>query len=392
VGLDGYQKHYLDCINCYLPIVVAVRATPPEAIIEVVSNCEIIPQISDRELTIINFHPACAFDKNDLHDPMKFASMDMIRLLHPHIKVSPGQRMVSISHEFDMPNAPSKWSQLKTGLQMINNNKPDKAVNIAKLYMKKRNEDGIYYLKNEKYSYLTLLHEFLTKLHYPLAPDIAEPILSELDRLKVEGKLNTFYQFYKQSLKHENLQRYINILSTFMSNRDHFGQLIYYARISHDEIDNLIISSKNFDSIKNYYGDAYETLTSNMTILACINNILDGRAFDQFKSMTLNKYIKDVSKENKSNPFKDSPLMAPFCENDLESTIRNGSHHASIWHDGEIIKYRSGGTGAERDISYTRFVHLCNKLTLKIVALWFIEIHLQYLFESQSPEFLYFEL
>lgn len=254
---------------------------------------------------------------------------------------------------------------------MINSNRFDKAINIAKTYIKKRNEDGNYHAKGERYSYLTILHYFLYKLHYPLAPDIATPIITELKRLNSEGKLD---EFYKGKLKIENFQRYIKILSTLMPNRDHFGKLIYYARISHDEIDDLIISSKNFDSIKNYYGDAYETLTSNMTILACINNILDGRNFDQFKSMNLNKYIKDVSKENKSNPFKDNPLMAPFCENDLESTIRNGSHHASIWHDGEIIKYRSGGTGAEKDISYTKFVHLCNKLTIKIVASWFIEI------------------
>lgn len=72
-GLDGYQNHYLDCINCYLPIIVAVKATPPQANVQVVSNCEIIFQIPDKELTIINFHPACAFNKKDLHDPKKVA-------------------------------------------------------------------------------------------------------------------------------------------------------------------------------------------------------------------------------------------------------------------------------------------------------------------------------
>lgn len=392
VGIDGYQQHYIDCIKCFLPIVLAVRADPPNATIEATSNCEIIPRIPDDQLTIINFHPACAFNKEDLHDPRKFASMDMLSILHKHVRVHENQRMISLSHDFDVPNAPTKWSQLKTALQMLLNDKKDNAERIAKIYMKKRNEDGRYYIPGRNYSHLSLLYEYLAKLHYPLAPAIAGPITDKLNVLKAEGKLDDFYKFYRQEIKTENLQRYINILSSYMANRDHFGQLMYYARVSHDDIDDLIVSSKNFDSIKNFYGDAYETLTSNVTVLACINNITDGRSYDEFISMTLNKYIKDVSKENKTNPFKTNPLMSAFCESDLESTIRNGSHHASIWHDGEVIKYRSGGTGAQRDISYTRFLYLCNKLTIKIVALWFIEIHLQYLFESESGELQLFTL
>jgi len=127
-----------------------------------------------------------------------------------------------------------------------------------------------------------------------------------------------------------------------------------------------------------------------MNVLACINNILDGRNFDEFKSMSLSKYINDVSKDKKTGPFKDNPLFSPFCEDDLESTIRNGSHHASIWHEGETIRYRSGGTGAQREINYTKYIHLCNKLTLKIVSLWIIEIHMQFMYEKENEAYPWF--
>ncbi|MGU0044379.1 hypothetical protein ACVXHA_27255 [Escherichia coli] len=172
---------------------------------------------------------------------------------------------------------------------------------------------------------------------YPRVHDIADSIKKTIDDLKEQNLLDDFYAFYKENLKSENEQRYINIISDFMARRDYFGQLIYYARINNDAIDDKIISSKNFDNVRNYYGDAYESLTSNMTILACINNIVSGRAFDKFKQMTLNKYIKDVNKDSKTNPFKDNPLFSAFCEDDLESAIGNGSHHASIWHDERVF-------------------------------------------------------
>ena len=156
-----------------------------------------------------------------------------------------------------------------------------------------------------------------------------------------------------------------------------------YSRIGHN-VDDLIVSSNGFEQIKLYYGDAYEALTSNMTIIACLNNIMDGREFDEFKSMKLSKYL-EINKANKSNPFKLTPIFSVFAENDIESSIRNGSHHASIWRDGEKIMYRSGGTGAEHNIPYTRYLDYCNKLTIKLAALFIIECYLsEYVNGSKS--------
>lgn len=390
VGIDKYQKHFMDCFECNMPIVFAVKAIPPSAYIQVEENCIIVEDSLEHK--VVNFHPACAFDKDEIHSPKTFPSLELTSMLHKHMRMPPGQRIISISHQFDIPNAPSKWAYLKSIAKLINNGEIEKAQRTAKLYMQSRNEELPLYKKDSMYSFTSISYEFLDWLFYPRVHDIAEPIKLEIDELKKNGLLDDFYKFYKQNLQVENQQRYINIISDFMSRRDHFGQLIYYARINNDEIDTKIISSKNFDKIRNYYGDAYETLTSNMTILACINNIINGRSFDQFKTMTLNKYIKDVNKEGKINPFKNNKLFTAFCEDDLESTIRNGSHHASIWHDGESVRYKSGGTGAEREISYTRYIHLCNKLTLKIVSLWLVELHIQYIFEKDEATYSWFHL
>jgi len=92
--------------------------------------------------------------------------------------------------------------------------------------------------------------------------------------------------------------------------------------------------------------------------------------------MTLNKYIKDVEKAKRGNPFNDTAELAVFSE-DLDSALRNGSHHASIWRDGEVVMFRSGGSGAQREMSFSRYMHICNKLTIALAALFLIELHVQ---------------
>ncbi|HCT3357696.1 hypothetical protein UP00_02030 [Enterobacter asburiae] len=389
VGFDKYQKHYMDCFECFTPIVFSVRADPPRAWIEAEENCALVEH---SECLVVNFHPNCAFDKNEIHQKLIFPSIELTGLIFPHMRKPANERILSASHLFDIPNAPSKWGQLKLIARLISDNNIKKAQKTAESYMRARQSEINIYEENTYYPFTALVYEFMDWLFYPRINDITSPIIEELNKLKETGALDGFYSFYKEKLRKENQQRYINIMSDYLARRDHFGQLLYYARIYHDNIDDKIISSKNFDIIRSFYGDAYETLTSNMTIIACINNILDGRPFDEFKSMTLNKYIHDVNKEKKTGPFQNNPLFSSFCEDDLESTIRNGSHHASIWHEGENIIYRSGGTGAQREISYTKYIHLCNKLTIKIAALWVIELHLQYLFEKKNEEYPWFKI
>ncbi|MEN4687788.1 hypothetical protein [Pantoea agglomerans] len=390
VGFDKYQKHYMDCFECSTPIVFAVRANPPNAHVEIEENCTITEHV--RQKKVVNFHPGFALDKDEIHNPMSFPSMELMSMIHPFMRKPKNARMLSASHLFDIPNAPSKWGQLKLISRHLSEGKIKKAKTTAQLYMKARNEELRLYESDSVYSQVALVFEFLDWLFYPRIHDIAAPIMSKVTELKEAGLLDDFYRYYKENFKVENNQRYINIISDFMARRDHFGQLIYFARVNNDNIDDKVISSKNFDQIRSFYGDAYETLTSNMNVLACLNNIIDGRKFDEFRSMSLGKYINDVSKDKKTGPFKDNPLFLDFCEDDLESTIRNGSHHASIWHEGEKIRYRSGGTGAQREISYTKYIHLCNKLTLKIVSLWIIELHIQFIFEKENEGYPWFSL
>ncbi|MED0527973.1 hypothetical protein RCV38_17925 [Escherichia coli] len=383
VGFDGYQKHYFDCSNCNANIVFALKAKAPEAHIEVVENCTLLWGVD--EVEVMNFHPNCAFDKDDLHNPLSFPSIHLTQLISPHMRFIQG-RMQSVANQFDIPFAPYKWSLIKGMMGTLHKDNV-KANRFVQQYMQQRNKDMnveidghplsseqvIVYESGVGYPEYYIIHEFFDSLFYPKITNIVRPIIDEIDK-RDKSVFTDFLIYWNQELKEQNQYRYMNALSDYFRYRDHFGQIALYSRIDHD-VDDLIVSSKGFDQIKLYYGDVYEALTSNMTILACLNNIMDGRKYDQFKTMSLSKYL-EVNKANKANPFKDNVLFKAFAEDDLESSIRNGSHHASIWYDGEKVMYRSGGTGAQHDISYSRYLDLCNKLTIKLSAIWIIEYYL----------------
>ena len=92
------------------------------------------------------------------------------------------------------------------------------------------------------------------------------------------------------------------------------------------------------------------------------------------KSMDLAKY-QTTNKANRGRPFSDNAKLAPFIEC-LDSTLRNASHHKSmkIVDDHKTIEYCSGGTGAVRRMAYSRYLGLCNEITLASAALLMIEL------------------
>lgn len=371
VGYDSYQKHSFDCLECLQPIGVAVRAKAPNAHIEVVENCTFV-DIDDSK-TVINLHPNCCFPVDKYHERMSFPSLKAVNLIARHVRAVPG-KFQDIATQFDIPNAANLWNKVKAIVNLSESEGKEK--HIDKLIVgynkeRKKHKFGGCECKSAN----DVLNEFCDSLFYPRVNDISKPVLGIIDSLFEQGKLDDFYKYYSDNLKKENQNRYISTLTSFFRYRDILGQLVDRARIWNEDVDDMMVGSKNFDEIKLYYGEVYEALTSNFTVLACLNNLHADRQFDEFKQMTLAKYIKDVEKAKRDNPFKGTAEFAAFSEQ-LDSSLRNGSHHASIWRDGEVVMFKSGGTGAERNISYSRYLHMCNVVTISLVALYMIELHM----------------
>jgi hypothetical protein len=371
VGFDSYQAHHFDCLDCNQVISVAVRANAPSAHIEVVNNCKIIK--FDYSKLVINLHPNCSFELEDYHNPRAFPTLTEMRFIMPHVRMIPG-KIQSLSTQFDIPNAPKMWDLVKNinNLNLMSGKKKltQKQIQNYSLQRKKVNPSLSHNTADE------VTHEFLDAIFYPRVNNLSKPVIEKVKLLAEQNNLTEFFQYYQENLKSENHNRYFSTFTSYFKHRDVFGQLVNYSRTSNEGVDNKVVGSKDFDEIKLYYGEVYEALTSHFTILACLNNLLAGRKFDEFEKMSLNKYIKDVEKAKKHNPFVNVPEFSIFAD-DLDSSLRNGSHHASIWREGEIIMFKSGGTGAKRDISYSRYIHQCNKLTIALAAIQLVEIYIR---------------
>ncbi len=373
VGGDSYQPHSFDCLECFQPMTIAVRASPPNAHIESVENVIIDSEINDEIGTVINLHPNSAFSAEQYHERQFFPSLITLEMVTPHLRMRPGKLQDYVA-QFDIPNAPTLWGTVKAILKL--SDKQDKQKVMEKQISSYAHQRKKYIPESQFNNYFEVVYDFFDYLFYPKINALSDPIMDILDKLQEDDKLDDFINFYQTHLKKENENRYLSTFSSYLKHRNQFSQLLTHARISSDDVDDKMVGSKGFEEIKLYYGEVYEALTSNFSILACINNLIHGRKFDEFERMNLNKYLKDVEKSKRHNPFSQTDYLKDFVEC-IESTLRNGSHHASIWREGEVVMYRSGGAGTIRDVSYSRYLHMCNVLTISLAALFIIELHIQ---------------
>ncbi|MEG4264716.1 hypothetical protein QUA26_00490 [Microcoleus sp. Pol12A4] len=379
VGIEKSQSHTFDCKSCGIPISVIVRANPPTAHFEPEENV-IIDDSEGENAVVLNLHPFFAFDSKEIYALMAFPSLLYCAKIAPYLRVIPEQKTLGIptqdvALQFDVPNASNLWNTVKNIFllqERVGQNK--RVIKAIEHYEKQRQK---YFTETKVSNSKDVAFNFFDSLFYPRFEKLLDPAIELIYAIKSDHQQGfaEFCEFYSNHLKAQHSRQYISIFSDYFKIYNQLRQMVVHSRIGDEDVDEKIVGSKSFEAVKLYYGQAYESLTSFFVIFACLNNILVGRSYDQFQSMTLNKYMKDVSKEKKANPFEQTQPFYAFTDG-LDSTLRNGSHHASIWRNGEKVFYRSGGTGAQREITYSRYLHLCNKLTISLAVLFIIELKL----------------
>jgi hypothetical protein len=226
-----------------------------------------------------------------------------------------------------------------------------------------------------------LLVIIFSLLGQSFAPDIAQ-IKNEISKA---NQLNPteFHRFrtdYLDQWYSDNLARFIETLHDYIQCYEGLVQTLIYARRGVNIEGNYSVSNKDWKKIKMFYGNCYEDLTASYFVPACINNISGGRNYDQFKNMDLKKYLT-INKMNRTNPFQgNSGFSCLYSE--LDSTIRNASHHGAIRlseHKAGEIEYRSGDTGGWKKMTYAKYSYKCNSILLCYVKTIFIHMTLKLL-------------
>jgi hypothetical protein len=188
------------------------------------------------------------------------------------------------------------------------------------------------------------------------------------------SETNHFRDFYRNSLRNENLEKYLDIYSQYFRHYSEYAQTLLYVKNGVLLPADSDVASNAFKETKLFYGNAFEAITSGFTVLACLNNVRNGRSYDQFEQMNLKQYLT-TNKARRANPFKDVPEFYGFADC-IYSVLRNSSHHGAIRMDpkNNVISYRSGGTGAEHKMTYAEYITKCNEIMLSIAALASLEL------------------
>lgn len=114
-----------------------------------------------------------------------------------------------------------------------------------------------------------------------------------------------------------------------------------------------------------FYGNAFEELSVELVLPACLNNIKNGRPYDVFAEMELKKYLTIVM-QSALNPFRENAGFV-LLHDEFDSTIRNASHHGAIRMSRNSIHqidYRSGDSGVWKSMSYATYLLKCNRIML----------------------------
>jgi hypothetical protein len=373
IGLEETCTHTFDCPNCFTPITVDAKIGPPAQVwIDYKENCKAAKE--DAQVKgVVNLHPSIAFRASEYHSQYAFPSMLLTHLAGPYMRVPAGARARDVAQHFELPHTKQLWAIVDSVIRLHLQGDPAGVLQkqLAK-YVEKRREFSPTFTCSTVFKCVA---SFLDDVFFPAIGNLRHPLRDLVHHLRSThpDRLKEFDAYYRSELEKPNLGAYLAVFQDYFANFDQFRQLLVFARVGNEEVDDLIVGAKKFNDVKLFYGQAYETLTSAYVTLACLNNIKQNRSFDSFASMSLNKYIKDVEKAKRSNPFAAEPVLAAFTKWD-DSALRNGSHHAAIGREGELVKYRSGGTGAEREIAYSRYVHICNGITIALAALMLVEL------------------
>ncbi len=375
MGQGVRQEHTISCPSCKEPISFGMTVNYDELSTNVfaVEGCTVV------EAPVRGTGPIMNVDANFVV-PAHMAGEDVMfhRLsqLIDMAKASEEFGPLPI-YEFD-PNATrrptadhlSEWKQLKKAMSLASNGK-------AKLAEKKMIAGSAEYYPDERLDGLNdWLFRFTLKLLGRKHGSNFKNTITEIRNITYNHDCTDFIRYYSENMVEIRFQRYREIYTDFFSKYSQFSQVVFHSGLGLYPSENMVATSVQFDLVKSFYGDAYEIFSSSVSLFAMLNNIKNGRTYDQFETIKLDQYLK-LDNSSKFNPFSANSVFISLCE-EKDNHLRNASHHKGIIidQDGRILRYRAGkgGTGQEEEMTYARYLYRSATLFLQICVLVAVEL------------------
>lgn len=320
---------------------------------------------------VVNLHPEIVIEKAFAHEDSVFPGMmESMRLIEKHKLTEKIKSRKIISESY--LDISKEWSFIKQVWALFINEKHELIKEKLRKYYKKEDEGGPEFLQH--------LYDFVRKLVSKKGKRHFLQISAFIEKTKKEqpAKYAGFLKYIFDRLDLKHFAQYLEIFDEYFRGYNDYAQVGFHLMLDEELPDNLIATSVQFRKTKMFYGNAYELFTSNIELLATLNNVSKGRNFDQFKSMDLQKY-RTIDKANRCHSFKGTPELISICEC-LDSKLRNASHHGAIIynHKTNQIHYKAGKPEKEYTISYAQYLGKCVEIMIALNTLLIVELGFMY--------------
>lgn len=168
----------------------------------------------------------------------------------------------------------------------------------------------------------------------------------------------------------EMVARQLDVMTEYARCYLQFSQTWIYVLKSIEPHGAFQPSTRDIRKVRMFYGMAFEHLASGFALPAALNNVRNGRPFDQFERMDMKKYLS-IDKAGRATCFASNPALSPLAA-EFDSTIRNGSHHSGFrirQGSVDLIEYKTGDGGNWKTIRYVDYLLKCNRIFMGLMRL-----------------------
>ncbi|MBY5916507.1 hypothetical protein HFO77_19025 [Rhizobium leguminosarum] len=376
IGDAKRQPHHFACRNCgeELEVVLTLgTGSSSEGAFSCSENAELCEEAA--EALTINLDPNFVMPKDQANSLLSFPRLEQMRTMVKAMEargISLNQ-MARASRE-QGPTFPTEWTHLRKaiGLETRGN---------SKLSRREIDKSGELFYGGERLDGLDdWLIRFLRRLVGPDYDKLFEKISKEVERIIEAKDAGGLMKHYFGDLRTSRRDTYFAILTDFFRNYSEFSQVLYRVRLGAPPPEDAAAGSTNFENVKTFYGDGFETFAGLVELFTMLNNLDAGREYDQGEQLSLKKY-RELDNASKFNPFARNAAFVELCV-EIDNQIRNASHHRGIKlsADRHSVLYRpgKGGTGEEQSMTYVTYLDRCTRIFLQIVVLLCVEIMMSF--------------
>jgi len=291
------------------------------------------------------------------------------------------EQLLSGKRPFRRPDYQDEWKYLRKAMSLNRNGKE----RLAQRTISEATKE--FYPEEPIEGVDDWLWRLSMQLCQPKYEQAFKDLMDEISAIVKVSDMSDFWQYYQANMREKRAKLYFDILKDYFGGYSDFSQVYYRVVAGLDVPEDHVATSVSFDEVKTFYGDAYETFGKIVEFLALLNNLKSGRKFDQFETLTLNKY-QQLDNSSKFNCFSlNAPFIAICAEKDGQ--IRNASHHRgiSISSDKANIVYRTGkgGIGEEKVMLYSSYLVKSTNIFLQIMTLLRVELAICHLSRQKPP-------